>query len=37
MNSKEVATLMQTYSEIYPDANVTFANNKVPVTKVGLV
>jgi hypothetical protein len=34
MNIKDTAKLMQTYADVYPDANVTFANNKVPVTKI---
>ena len=28
---KEVAKLMNTLAEVYPDCEVTFANNKVPV------
>ena len=31
MNIKEVAKLMNTRAEVYPDCEVTFANNKVPV------
>lgn len=31
MNIKEVAKLMNTLAEVYPDCEVTFANNKVPV------
>lgn len=31
MNIKDVAKLMQTYAEIYPECEVTFANNKVSV------
>lgn len=34
MNIKDVAKLMATYAEIYPDCEVTFANNKVPVNAV---
>lgn len=34
MNIKDVAKLMATYAEIYPDCEVTFANNKVPVNVV---
>ena len=34
MNIKNVAKLMTTYAEIYPDIEVTFANNKVPVNIV---
>ena len=34
MNVKDCAALMQSYASIYPDADVTFANNKVPVTKI---
>jgi len=34
MNIKDVAKLMTTLGEVYPDCEVTFANNKVPVTVV---
>lgn len=34
MNILDVAKLMQTYAEVYPTADVTFANNKVSVTKI---
>jgi len=34
MNIKDVAKLMTTYAEIYPDCEVTFANNKVSVNVV---
>ena len=34
MNIRDAAKLMQTYAEVYPTADVTFANNKVPVTKI---
>lgn len=34
MNIKEFAQLMSTFALAYPDANVTFANNKIEVTKV---
>ena len=34
MNIKDVAKLMTTYAEIYPDCEVTFANNKVPVSVI---
>lgn len=34
MNIKDVAKLMTTYAEIYPDCEVTFANNKVSVNAV---
>lgn len=34
MSIKEFAQLMTTFALAYPDANVTFANNKVEVTKV---
>ena len=34
MNIKDVAKLMATYAEIYPDCEVTFANNKVPVSVI---
>lgn len=34
MNIKEFAQLMSTFALAYPDAKVTFANNKVEVTKV---
>lgn len=34
MQVKDVAALMQSYASIYPGASVTFANNKVPVTKI---
>ena len=32
MNIKDAAKLMATLAEVYPDCEVTFANNKVPVT-----
>ena len=31
MNIKDVAKLMNTFADVYPDCEVTFANNKVPV------
>lgn len=31
MKIKDAAKLMNTYAELYPEYNVTFANNKVPV------
>lgn len=31
MNIKEVAKLMNSLAEVYPDCEFTFANNKVPV------
>ena len=34
MNIKDVVKLMTIYAEIYPDCEVTFANNKVPVNVV---
>lgn len=34
MKTKDCAILMQSYASVYPDADVTFANNKVPVTKI---
>lgn len=34
MNIKDAAKLMQSYADVYPDAKLTFANNKVPVTKI---
>ena len=34
MKIKDVAKLMVTYADIYPDLDVTFANNKVPVNVV---
>lgn len=34
MNIKDVAKLMTTYAEIYPEAEVTFANNKVIATVI---
>ena len=34
MNIKDVAKLMNTFAEVYPDCEVTFANNKVPVNVV---
>lgn len=30
----EVAKIMQSYASVYPDASVTFANNKVAVSKI---
>lgn len=34
MTIKEGARLMATLAEFHPDAQMTFANNKVPVTKI---
>ena len=34
MNIKDAAKLMQSYADVYPEADLTFANNKVPVTKI---
>jgi hypothetical protein len=34
MKVKDAAKLMATYAEIYPDIELTFANNKVPVSVV---
>jgi len=34
MNIKDTAKLLSTYAEIYPNCEVTFANNKVPVNIV---
>jgi hypothetical protein len=34
MNIKDVAKLMNTFAEVYPDCEVTFANNKVHVNVV---
>ena len=34
MNIKDAAKLISTLAEIYPDAKLTFANNKVDVTTI---
>jgi len=34
MKAREVATILYAYIEAYPDVELTFANNKVPVTKI---
>ena len=34
MKVKDAAKLLTTLSEIYPDLDITFANNKVPVNVV---
>jgi len=34
MNICDAAKLMQSYADVYPEANLTFANNKVPVSKI---
>jgi hypothetical protein len=34
MKITDAAKLMATFAEIYPDCEVTFANNKVPVNTV---
>ena len=34
MNIKDVAKLMNTFAEVYPDCEVTFANNKVQVNVI---
>ena len=34
MKIKDAAKLMATFGEIYSDLDVTFANNKVPVTVI---
>ena len=34
MNIKDVAKIMNTYGEVYPNCEVTFANNKVKVTVI---
>lgn len=34
MKIKDAAKLMTTYAEIYPDFEVTFANNKVKATVI---
>lgn len=34
MTIKDAAKLLQSYADVYPEANLTFANNKVPVTKI---
>lgn len=34
MNIKDVAKLMNTFAEVYPDCKVTFANNKVKATVI---
>ena len=34
MNIKDAAKLMSTYAEVYPDCELTFANNKVLVSVI---
>lgn len=34
MNIKDAAKLLNTLAEIYPDARITFANNKVDVSVI---
>jgi hypothetical protein len=34
MNIKDVAKLMNTFAEVYPDCEATFANNKVKATVI---
>lgn len=34
MTALEIYNILSCYSDIKPDATVTFANNKIPVTKV---
>ena len=34
MKTKEFAEIMTTFAITYPDSEVTFANNKVEVTKI---
>lgn len=34
MNIKDAAKLLNTLAEIYPDAKLTFANNKVDVSTI---
>jgi hypothetical protein len=34
MNIKDVAKLMNSFAEVYPDCEVTFANNKVKATVI---
>lgn len=34
MKITDVVKLMSAYSDIYPDCEVTFANNKVPVNTI---
>lgn len=34
MNIKDAAKLMSTYAEVYPNCELTFANNKVPVSVI---
>ena len=34
MKTKELAELLTTFAQAYPDSEVTFANNKVPIEKV---
>ena len=34
MKAIEAATILNTYAKVYPDVELTFANNKVPVTKI---
>lgn len=34
MNIKDAAKLMSTYAEVYPDCELTFANNKVSVSVI---
>lgn len=34
MNIKDAAKLLSTFAEVYPDLDITFANNKVPVNVI---
>ena len=34
MKAKDAAKLLNTFADIYPDVDITFANNKVPVNIV---
>lgn len=34
MKTIDAAKLLQTFAEVYPDSELTFANNKVPVNKI---
>lgn len=34
MKTVDAAKLLQTFAELYPNSNLTFANNKVSVSKI---
>ena len=34
MKTIDAVKLLQSFAEVYPDSELTFANNKVPVSKI---